>query len=267
MRIALDCNSFAPHGWQAAATAASEAGLREIELPLGSHPEGWPDADDLARWRDRLADLGLSVASVHGGSCDPAWFDGQRSMLELLKRAQQLGSALMIVVAGDDRGDRAARRAITDRLRTLAEEAAQQKMIVACDVAEGLCGDSREMLQTMQEVDHPALRLCFDTGRYAALNPNSSGEVALQRVCGHLAAVRLSDVSISPGDAHEPEFPPLGQGGDVDFARTRQILEGIAFPGPCSISIRARRPPALPGCQQSLLQSLAHLRACGWGLA
>jgi hypothetical protein len=123
------------------------------------------------------------------------------------------------------------------------------------------------MAQTLAELDHPAVRLCFDTGRYLQLNPEASGEIALQRVLGAVGTVRLSDYDL----ANDQAARWLGAGLGVDFGRTLQILESVEFAGPCVISFPSviaqrtgLRPLTSEEIRSALSQSLATLRGSGW---
>ena len=155
------------------------------------------------------------------------------------------------------------RQRLFERHRRAADLAAERGLVLAFDTLPGLCGDTREMLRTLEELQHPAIRLNFDTGRYLQQNPWSSGEVALQRVFGHLASVRLTNFTVG---VEPQEFPPLGQGGDVDCSRMLQILRGLEFSGPCTVAFQpaTRRPPTAAQCEEWLRQSVEHLRGCGW---
>src|SRR5690606_29036651 len=121
---------------------------------------------------------------------------------------------------------------LLEQHRQLADAAAALGLTITFDTLPGMCADARGMLQALDALQHPAVRLNFDTGAYVQYNPWSSGEVALQRVAGYVGSVRLTNFTAGVEPA---EYPPLGQGGDVDFARTLQILASLAFAGPCTI--------------------------------
>ena len=62
-------------------------------------------------------------------------------------------------------------------------------------------------------------------------------------------------------------FPAVGDGGSVDFARVRQILDGVGFAGPYTIEIEGiggEPEPGLEARQERIARSVAHLRACGY---
>ena len=256
MEIACDVRCFAPLGWETALREIRAADLRHVELPLAvlADERGVIADEAVACCRRLLDELGLTVAAVQLGDVDP---------VSGLTIAQQLRASLVVVDAGRADSD-TERAAAIERLRHLCDAPAERGLVVALDTLPGLCGDAREMLRLLRELPHPAAGLYFDTGAYVALNPGASGEVALQRVCTHLAGVRLRDATGTPGDE---DYPPLGQGAAVDFARTRDILQALRFGGPCSISFRlhrGRKPPTIEQCRAGLQRSLLQLRRGGW---
>ena len=62
-------------------------------------------------------------------------------------------------------------------------------------------------------------------------------------------------------------FPAVGDGGAVDFARVREILDGVGFAGPYTIEIEGIGGEAEPGLeerQERIARSVKHLEACGF---
>jgi sugar phosphate isomerase/epimerase len=136
-------------------------------------------------------------------------------------------------------------------------------MRLALQTGPGLCADGRAMATTMRAVDHPAVGLEFDPAVYMLHNEYSSAEVGVQRIWRWVVALRLRDWD---GNRDREVYPPPGQGGQVDFARLWQICEGLEFRGLCTIDMRPahRRAPSLSDCQGWVVESLTHLRRCGW---
>lgn len=265
MLVACDTRCFGPHPLDAAFREIRAAGLQRVELPLtalAAIAPGSPAVDraDLLGARQLLDDLGLQAVAVHIGGL--AEGESPAQLARRMDDALELGSSLVVADAGQTAGESPS-DPFAPRLRRLVDAAEERGLTVAIDMLPGLRCDAREMLRLLRELDRPALRLCFDTGAYVAQHPGS-GEVALQRVCTHLGAVRLRDAT---GSAGEDDYPPLGQGAAVDFTRTREVLEAIAFRGPCTISFTLRRrrtPPTIEECRAGLTRSLAQLHRGGW---
>ena len=211
----------------------------------------------------QLAQYNLRATTLDASSLDPAEPETLARFAGALDAACRLRSSIVIVSAGDDLGDPARSEQIMARLRHAAQQADTRGLTLALDTDPGLCSDTRGMQRTLEKIGQANVGLNFDLGRFVQQNPWSSVEVSLQRVYGQLTSVRLSNFAIG---ADPPEFPPLGQGGDVDFSRAWQILGGLKFVGPCTIAFRphTRRPPTPQQCQEWLRQSINHLRGCGW---
>ena len=72
---------------------------------------------------------------------------------------------------------------------------------VCFETHRGLCVNHREMLHLMNELQHPALRLNFDTGNILYYNENIHGEVALAKACHLVKHVHLKDTPGRMGDS------------------------------------------------------------------
>jgi inosose dehydratase len=236
--------------------AVRRCGLQGVEVEADVLIGSRMSSEDFER-------CGLCVTAVNATALEPEndlWLD---LLSPVIDSACNASAGIVIASAGDDRGDASLRPQLYDKHRRAADRAAGHGLVLAFDTLPGLCGDARGMLRTIQDLQHPAIRLNFDTGRYLQQNPWSSGEVGLQRVIGHLASLRLTNFTIG---VEPQEFPPLGQGGDVDCSRTLQILRGLEFSGPCTIAFQpaTRRSPTASDCEAWLEQSVRHLRGCGW---
>jgi inosose dehydratase len=120
------------------------------------------------------------------------------------------------------------------------------------------------MLATMHEVDHPRIRVNFDTGNLFYFNDRIQAEVSLAKVCHFVKHVRLKDSRGVVGQWHSAT---LGNGGAVDFLRTYQILRDCGFRGPFSIAIEGvDGEPDLPLAEhhQRVVESVKYLRGIGY---
>jgi inosose dehydratase len=241
-----------------ALTAISACGLHGVEVD--GRAIGLPAEDAAARFRALLDRHALKATTL-----DVTDIDSGDELLTVrsFDAATALGAGIVIISAGDDCEDPRLRQRLLERHRRMADLAAERGLLLVFDTLPGLCGDARGMLRTLEELQHPAVKLNFDTGRYLQQTPWSSGEISLLRVAGHLASVRLTNFTVGVEPA---EFPPLGEGGDVDCSRTLQILRGLEFSGPCTIAFQpaTRQPPTPQQCDRWLRQSAGHLRGCGW---
>ena len=120
------------------------------------------------------------------------------------------------------------------------------------------------MLSLMSDVDHPQVRLNFDTGNIAYYNRGVDPCDELDKVKHLVRNVHLKD---NRGGFEDWYFPALGDGGKVDFVRVREILDGVGFGGPYTIEIEGiggEPEPGFEGRQQRVTRSVKHLTACGY---
>ena len=116
----------------------------------------------------------------------------------------------------------------------------------------------------MAELDHPRIRLNFDTGNIAYYNQGFDPVEELEKVKHLVRSVHLKD---NRGGFEDWYFPAVGDGGSVDFRRIREILDGVGFLGPYTIEIEGiggEPEPGLEARHDRVTRSIQHLRSCGY---
>ena len=137
-------------------------------------------------------------------------------------------------------------------------------MVVALETHKGPTQNAEAMLALMAEVNHPNVRLNFDTGNIAYYNDGVDPCDELEKVKQFVRNVHLKD---SRGKLEDWYFPAVGDGGAVDFSRVREILDAVGFAGPYTIEIEGiggEPEPGLEARQDRVARSAAHLRKCGY---
>lgn len=272
--IACHTNCYGRLGAAAAIENVRAAGLEFIELPIRTpgfrsrcgDPPLVTTESTLAELRDvegLLARCGVKVASctcMAGNPIDPANAAVLKRKLDL---ASHFGVKFIVTDAGiaNDEGER---RQIYANLREVGDYAAKLGITVCFETHRGLCVNHREMLRVMADLDHPRLRLNFDTGNILYYNENVQGEVALAKACHLVKHVHLKESSGRFGDWH---FPALGTAGGVDFLRAYQIMRDCGFKGPWSIEIEGiEGEPELSPAQfhERVVESVRYLRTLGY---
>ncbi len=269
-------NSFGPSGVGAAVEGIAEVGLRHVELALKGHDFGGlvipesavvTEATDpavLAAFLDRLRDRGVSVSSCNVGGGDLRTVEG----VEVTERRLRFASrafGIPLAVSGAGRpADLAERRTVVAHLRRLGDLAGELGVTLSLETHAGPTQNAGAMLALMAEVDHPRVRLNFDTGNIAYYNQGADPVAELDRVKHLVASVHLKD---NRGGFEDWYFPALGDGGAVDFRRVREVLDGVGFAGPYTIEIEGvggEPEPGLEGRRERVARSVRHLRACGY---
>jgi L-ribulose-5-phosphate 3-epimerase len=274
----LSCfsNSYGASGVWTAVERIREAGIDHLELALRGHDFGGlviPEsavvtekADDATaqRFCEHIALHGVKVSGCNVGGADIRTPEG----VELTQRRIQFagkwfGVAVVVSGAGQP-ADEAERRLVIDQLRRIGDTAGEMGITVALETHKGPTQNADAMLTLMDELDHPHVRLNFDTGNIAYYNRGVDPADELEKVKHVVRNVHLKD---NRGGFEDWYFPAVGDGGSVDFTRVRNILDGVGFAGPYTIEIEGiggEPEPGLEGRQDRIARSVAHLRACGY---
>ena len=278
MKRIVSCftNSYGPAGVRAAVENIRQAGINHLELALRGHNFGGlviPEsavitekADDATvnSFLEHMARHGVEVSGCNVGGADIRTQDG----VELTERrirfsARRFGVKVCVTGAGQP-ADEAEREVVIQSLRRLGDTAADSGVTLALETHKGPTQNASAMLALMEQVDHPHVRLNFDTGNIAYYNRGVDPCDELERV-KHL--VRNVHVKDNRGGFEDWYFPALGDAGSVDFARVRRILDGVGYTGAYTIEIEGIGGEAEPGLevrQERVARSVAHLRACGY---
>jgi inosose dehydratase len=278
MKRVLSCytNCYGTAGVWTAVARIKETGISHLELALRGHNFGGlviPEsavvtekADDQTAqaFCDHLARHGVQASGCNVGGADILTREG----LELTERriefaARWFGVKLCVSGAGQP-ADANARRTAVAHLRRLGDCAARCGLTLALETHKGPTQNARAMLALIGEVDHPHVRLNFDTGNIAYYNDGADACGELDQVKHLVSNVHLKD---NRGGFEDWYFPAVGDGGGVDFVGVRRLLDGVGFAGPYTIEIEGiggEPEPGPEGRHERILRSVAHLRTCGY---
>jgi sugar phosphate isomerase/epimerase len=196
------------------------------------------DLDDaqLARFRHEISGSGVQVSAIGSpiGKIDiEAPFEPE---LERLRRiadvAGQLGCNLVRVFSffiPPGRDPQVYRAPVIDRMRALAELAAERGLVLAHENEKKIYGDRPERCaDIIASVGSPALRATFDAANFVQCNvrPHSQGYQVLRP---YLEYVQIKDARLATG-----EVVPAGQ-GDGQVAETLAALRDSGFEGYLSL--------------------------------
>jgi inosose dehydratase len=274
--ISCFTNSFGPSGVWAAVERIRETGIDHVELALRGHDFGGlviPEsavitekADDATagEFVEFLGRHGVKVSGCNVGGADIRTIAGVELTERRIRFAARWFRVPICVTGAGQSQDASERSTVIGHLRRLGDTAAKHGITLALETHKGPTQNAEVMLATMAEVDHPHVRLNFDTGNIAYYNKSADPCDELERV-KHL--VRNVHVKDNRGGFEDWYFPAMGDGGAVDFARILRILDGVGFRGPYTIEIEGIGGEPEPGMevrQERVARSVAHLRACGY---
>lgn len=274
----LSCftNSYGPSGVRTAARRIREAGIDHLELALRGHDFGGlviPEsaviterADDATAqgFVDELERQGVRVSGCNVGGADIRTGEGVALTERRIRFAARWFGVPICVTGAGQPADAPERTRIVAALRRLGDVSADVGVTLALETHKGPTQNAAAMLALMDEVDHPAVRLNFDTGNIAYYNLGLDPCDELEKVKGLVRNVHLKD---NRGGFEDWYFPAVGDGGAVDFVRVRRILDGVGFRGPYTIEIEGiggEPEPGLEARQERIARSVEHLRAAGY---
>jgi L-ribulose-5-phosphate 3-epimerase len=239
-----------------------EVGIEYVELLLSDElTDHNADVGALKPLREALEQAGTRLSSCHLGVGNPLDADVVAQLENKLSLAHQLGACVVVAGAGfagsDEEHDR-----IIEHLHRLGDRAADKGITIALDTQPGLMQDWRSMRATIEQLDHPHVRINFDPGNLLFYNPKADDETSLARIAPLVAHVHLHD---SAGFS-ERAYGSLGRGA-VNLFRIREILDVCGFTGPYGLVLDQHPDHPEPSDVEYLRQlheSMENLRWCGY---
>ena len=192
------------------------------------------------------------------GECDLSRADIARQVADQMPAFAALGCSIMFVSAR--RGDLPPETAYA-RLREAGEVAAGHGVTIVLETHPDLITNADVALQTMRGVDHPHVRVNFDTANIYFYNRGVDGVAELRKIVPYVAAVHLKDTD---GGYRHWHFPALGE-GIVDFAGVFDVLDAAGFAGPCTLEIEGIEGEQKTAelVRRRIAQSVDYLRSLG----
>jgi len=207
-------------------THLPEIGIRNVEMPI-------PPAEQRTEIRKKLADNGLTVTSMQS-LCDVTLPEAVEIMRPQLEVCVEFGVRYCFLSAKAKDTDR---KVIYDRLRAIGEAARSLGVTVVLETHPDLVTNGDVGRQTMQAVDHPNIRINFDTANVYFYNRGITAVGELAKLIDYVATVHLKD---STGKFEEWVFPTLGA-GVVDFPEVFRMLNARGFAGPCTMELEGTK--------------------------
>lgn len=249
----LACRISCYQPFEAGALAhIASLGLRHVELMC-------PPPERAAEVAAELNRHGLRASSLHA-ACDLSRADVAAQVADQLPAFEVLGARIMFVSA---RIGATPAAVAYERLRAAGEVAGRRGVTIAVESHPDLATNGDVALQTMRAVNHPHVRINFDTANVYFYNRGVDAVSELRKVAPLVAAVHLKDTD---GGYRHWHFPALGR-GIVRFAEVFEVLDGVGFRGPYTLEIEGlegeQRTEEL--VRQRVAESVEYLRRIGRG--
>ena len=225
-------------------------GIRHIETMC-------PDASELPELRTKLKDHGLVASSLHC-VCDIKRDDVVEVLKPQFDLFPEFGTRICFtsVHAGN-----LPRETVWKRLREIGDAAEARDVVVAMETHPDLVENAKNSRTTMEAVNHPNIRVNFDTANIYYYNEGCSAVDDLRDSVEFVASVHLKD---SSGKYRTWDFPALGQ-GVVDYPGVFQIMSDRGFPGPFTMELEGTEGVMLDrdGCLKHIADSAMYLQSIG----
>jgi len=147
------------------------------------------------------------------------------------------------------------------RLREAGDAAARNGVIISLETHPEFGTNGDVHVETMRQVNHPNIRVNFDTGNITFYNRGTTAVAELEKCVDYVATVEVKDHN---GEFEAWVFPPLGE-GKVDLPGVIRLLQERGYRGPVTMEIEG-----VKGVQRSEAQikadiekSTAYMRSIG----
>jgi inosose dehydratase len=138
---------------------------------------------------------------------------------------------------GQNRGflprERLRKQVIYRLLRQAGDIARKHGVTIALEIHPDLGTNGEVHLETINQINHPNIRVNFDTGNIHYYNKNTDAPTELEKIIDYVATVELKDHN---GRYQMWNFPALGK-GVVDIPGVLRTLKKHGYTGPLVIEI------------------------------
>jgi inosose dehydratase len=148
--------------------------------------------------------------------------------------------------------------AVCERLRKAGDEAKKCGVTLAFETHPELGTNGDVQMKTMAAVNHPNVRVNFDTANITYYNKGADAVTELKKVLNLLGTFELKDHNL---ELESWTFPALGK-GKVDFPTILQMLRDQKYTGPITIEFEGTKGVELTEEQtkQAIADSVSYLR-------
>jgi len=214
-----------------------------------------PAADQVEATRRRLAEHDLD-AVVFRGDADLSQPEGLDRLESQLAVCERLAVRHLFLSVKRREVEKAV---MYGRLRQGGELAARHGVTIVIETHPDLGTNGDVLRETMIGVNHPHVRVNFDTGNIHFYNRGADAPTELRKVIEYVATVELKD---HIGEFESWHFPALGR-GRVDIPGVLRILREHRFCGPVTIEIEGVRgvPRSHADIERDVADSVSYLRS------
>ena len=216
-----------------------------------------PAPDEVDQVRTRLDRNGLKASSLQC-PVEVEYDDVDARLTPHLEAAAALGAGLLFVSVQAGELDK---QVVYERLHRAGVKAAEYGITIGMETHPDLITNAAVALETMHGVDHPNVRVNYDTANIHYYNRDVDHVDEMVKVIDYIGRMHLKDTD---GGYKTWCFPPVGE-GIVDFKKVFDRLNNHGFFGPFTMEIEGVEGESLneeETCRR-VADSVAHLRSVG----
>ncbi|MFO7973956.1 MAG: sugar phosphate isomerase/epimerase family protein [Candidatus Hydrogenedentota bacterium] len=216
-----------------------------------------PAPGDAGAEMARLAEYGLKPLVIRG-SADLSKESSVEELGQQVAVCETMGVKYMFLSA--KRHD-APKEVAYERLRRAGDIAAQHGVTIALETHPDLGTNGDVHLETMKAIDHPNIRVNFDTANITYYNRNTDAVAELKKIIDYVATVEIKDHT---GEFETWNFPAVGQ-GKVDVPSILELLREHGYRGPITLEFEGIKGVELSETETKLAiaESIAYIRSLG----
>ena len=216
-----------------------------------------PAPQEVPDIKARLNKHGLKLAVIRGNT-DLSKSSSVDELAVQCQTCERLGVKYMFLSPKHPGVDKAT---AYRRLRQAGDAAKKHGVIIALETHPDLGTNGDVHVETMKRINHPNIRVNFDTGNVTFYNHNTNAAAELEKCIEYVATVEFKDHS---GGFETWNFPTIGK-GVVDFPAVMKILKDHKYAGPVTMEVEGVRGVEMDEEQTKkyIEQSAKHVRTLG----
>lgn len=200
-----------------------------------------PAAADVDAVMAKLKDAKIQPLVIRGNT-DLSQESSVDELAGQLAICRKMGVNYMFLSAKRNGADKAV---VYERLRKAGDAAKALGITIVLETHPDLGTNGDVHLETMKAINHPNVRVNFDTGNITYYNKDTDALAELRKVIDYVATVEFKDHS---AELETWNFPVLGT-GKVDFPGIVALLKEHGFRGPVTIEFEGIKGVALDEAQ------------------
>jgi len=185
--------------------------------------------DQVEATKKQLAEHGLSVA-VFRGDTELSRESCVDELAEQLQTCKKMGVKFMFL---SPKHKKVSKQVAYQRLRRIGDIAKKYGVTIGLETHPDLGTNADVHLETMKAIDHPNIRVNFDTANITYYNKNADAVTELKKIIKYVGTVEVKDHN---GQYETWHFPALGK-GIVDIPEVLRILKKHGYTGPITLEV------------------------------